>query len=713
MDEVKEILENDEIEKLLIESCRNKEPQGVNKVKIVKKGQKKKEEEKKENKKENKKEDKKEDKKEVPKKKPKPKAKKEESSSSSSSSSGSESDSSEGGSSSGSGSSSSGSDSDSDSSSDSNSSNKNKKNIGNKNKKITIDQQTLEDFKNKQDNHLIMIFENEIKDQVSNEEEIQILNSLNEAIEFQSPGPFPEEDQSPIPFQVGDEINDEKFYTYVKECIKKIKNDWNEYSKQYLKNIIAKFRKTQNIFTYRRYLKEPFKSILTDFLLYIMTKNNLKEEDILKLAEPIIDKSWPVSVIVKDKDTKEEKKENKDNSDDNNNSDQMVGKKRKRKGTYQDYSSSSSDDNDDEKEKDKKKEDSKDDNKENINKENKDDNDKDNNLGKDKKYELNEGKKDKEGKEENKESDKMEEEEEEISEKGVKHVYVEQNLKEGEIKLDKEYTSIIDIFNFSAQRQCIELGSDAPITKYNLNDYLPQKTIVSCFVTVLSDTTGKEVDPKQIKEELLSFIKNSERKIYFIDMDESRYSFTLYNGSLVVNKKFFDLMNGKKDKIQFGVCYFLLSIFHEMGFLLAVKLIHKLNLRKYYKNRRDIIETVGEHLEESLLGRKKRMREIGGRKIYYTTFGLLPLKNVKYIANYKIYIIEFNRCRRQFVKMHNENPITMQHKNFVDYIKYEKNDLNYNKINLKDSLYINHIVEIMFNKYNINFFPYQFIYIII
>jgi len=315
MDEVKEILENDEIEKLLIESCRNKEPAGVNKVKIVpaKKGQKNKKEE-----------DKKEDKKEIAKKRarPKPKSKKEEEeSSSSSSSSGSDSDSSDGGSSSGSGSSSSSSDSESGSSSDSDSSNKNKKKVTNK--KITIDQQTLEDFKNQQDNHLIMIFENEIKDQVSNEEEIEILKLLNEAIEFQSPGPFPEEEQSPIPFQVGDEINDEKFYSYVKECIKKIKTDWNEYSKQYLKNIIAKFRKTQNIFTYRRYLKEPFKSILTDFLLYIMTKNNLKEEDILKLAEPIIDKSWPVSVIVKDKDAKEDKKEN---SEDNN-----EGKKKEKK----------------------------------------------------------------------------------------------------------------------------------------------------------------------------------------------------------------------------------------------------------------------------------------------------------------------------------------------------------------------------------------------
>ena len=213
--------------------------------------------------------------------------------------------------------------------------------------------------------------------------------------------------------------------------------------------------------------------------------------------------------------------------------------------------------------------------------------------------------------------------------------------------------------------------------------------MVSCYTTLIEDITGKKVDSHQIKEELSSFCKNSKRKIYFLDMDENIYSFTLYNGSLIINKKFLDLMKSKKDKIRFGMCYFLLSIFHEIGFLLAVKLINKLNIRKYYKNRKDIIETVGINLEENLLGRKKRVREIGGRKIYYTTFGLLPLKNVKYIANYKNYIIEYNRFRRQFVKMHNENPITIKHKMYVDYIKYEKNDLNYNKINLKDTLYNN------------------------
>ena len=109
----------------------------------------------------------------------------------------------------------------------------------------------------------------------------------------------PEEDEKP--YQPGEELNDEKFYSSIKDCIENIKKNWNNESKKNLKNIIAKFQKTENVFTYRRYLKEPFKSILTNFLLYIMNKKNLKEEDILKLAEPIIDKSWNMDMVKDDK----------------------------------------------------------------------------------------------------------------------------------------------------------------------------------------------------------------------------------------------------------------------------------------------------------------------------------------------------------------------------------------------------------------------------
>jgi len=533
-----------------------------------------------------------------------------------------------------------------------------------------------------------------------------------------------------VPFQLGDEVDDEKFYVYVKECIRIIKSDWNEYSKLYLKKIINSFRKTKNIFTYRRYLKEPFKTILTDFILYILTKKNKKpDEELLKIGEAIVDKSWPVSLIVKDKNVIEEEQPKPV---------VMLGKKVRRKGTYEEYSSSQNESQENSQNINNNNENKKGNN-ENIQnnqlsleednncnngefeintngiKDNTDE-DNDENYGIGKKYGIEEIKnkieqKDKEKeknneiKNDNKEKEEQtnekdknnEEEEEEEGEDGEnkenkeenKNDEINTNANEEEIKLDKGYTAIIDIFNYSAQRQCVELKENAPITKRSLLEYLPKKTIVSCFSTLLLDITGKSLEFHSISTEMSSFCKNIKRKIYFIDMDEYYYSFTLYNGSLIINKKFFDLMNDKKDKIQFGMCFFLLSVFHEMAFLLAVKLIKNLNFSIYYKNRKDIIETLGEHFEEILLGRKKRQREIKGKKIFYTTFGLLPLKNVKYITNYKNYIVEYNRFRRSFVKLHNDTPITTGDKIDINFIKYEKNDLNYTKINLKEGVYNN------------------------
>ena len=534
-----------------------------------------------------------------------------------------------------------------------------------------------------------------------------------------------------VPFQLGDEVDDEKFYVYVKECIRIIKSEWNEYSKLYLKKIINTFRKTKNIFTYRRYLKEPFKSILTDFILYILTKKNKKpDEEILKIGEAIVDKSWPVSLIVKDKNVVEEEQPPKPVV--------MLGKKVRRKGTYEEYSSSQNESQENSINNNNENKDGnngneniqnnqlslEEDNNNNCNngeieintngvKDNTDE-DNDENYGVGKKYGIEEIKNKIEQKEkeeqknnenknekkenENKVNENKEEEEEEEGDDGENkenneikdnEINTNANANEEEIKLDKTYTAIIDIFNYSAQRQCVELKENAPITKRSLLEYLPKKTIVSCFSTLLLDITGKSLEFHSISTEMSSFCKNIKRKIYFIDMDESYYSFTLYNGSLIINKKFFDLMNDKKDKIQFGMCFFLLSVFHEMAFLLAIKLIKNLNFSIYYKNRKDIIETLGEHFEEILLGRKKRQREIKGKKIFYTTFGLLPLKNVKYITNYKNYIVEYNRFRRSFVKLHNDTPITTGDKIDINFIKYEKNDLNYTKINLKEGVYNN------------------------
>jgi len=337
-----------------------------------------------------------------------------------------------------------------------------------------------------------------------------------------------------IPFQLGDEIDDEKFYLYVKECIKNIKSEWSLYSKLYLKKIIKSFRKTENIFTFRRYLKEPFKEILTDFILYILTKDNKKPED-----EGEITLNNNIELPKKETTT-------------------LLGKKTER----QNFEKNENENSKENKNKDKG-------NNENINKENKEN--------------MNENN-DKNNIKEN--SDKSEKDTNKIAEEENKDKDKEENKDksndiEDEIILNREYTSIIDLFNYSAQRKCVELKDNAPITKRILYEYIPKKTMISCLSAVLFDLGGKSLAETSVSSELSLFCKDSKKKIFFIDMDESFYSYTLYNGCLIINKKFFDLMNSHREKVQFGMCLSLLSIFHEMAFLLSIKMINNLNLYTY------------------------------------------------------------------------------------------------------------------------------------
>ena len=462
-----------------------------------------------------------------------------------------------------------------------------------------------------------------------------------------------------IPFDLDEEIDDEKFYTYVKECIKNIKSEWRIYGKLYLKKLITSFKKTENIFTFRRYLKEPFKNILTDFILYILTKETKPNK---QKSETSLNK----------------------NIDDNDKL--FLGKK-----TYRE------------------------DKKENNNIENKKEDENKNimNLDEEKietikvndKNKANKNSKNKVGKK----NEVSNENKNKVDEKEILMEYSE------DIILEQEHKSILDLFNYSAQRKCVELKDNSPITKKLLYEYLPKKTIISCLTSLLFSLSGNSIKESFVSEELSSFCKNSKKKIYFLDMDKSFYSYTLYNGNIIINKQFFDLMNAQKEKIQIGSCNFLLSIFHEMAFLLAIKLINNLNIFNYYKYRKDIIEQTGEKLEELLLGRKRKIVNIKGKEIIYTNFSQLPMKNVRYINNFKVYNNDYNLYRKNFELMYNDFHMNSGDKPDNYYFKYKKNDLNYERIDLKNSILkniknfdlygkINKIILFIFLSYIINQF---------
>ena len=395
-----------------------------------------------------------------------------------------------------------------------------------------------------------------------------------------------------------------------------------------MKKIITSFKKTENIFTFRRYLKEPFKNILNDFILYILTKESKPNK---------------------------QKNETSINKDNKNNDKLFLGKK-----TYRE------------------------DKKENNNIENKKE----------------------EGNKKNEESNISKNK---FDEKKIIIDYSE------DIVIEQEHKSIIDLFNYSAQRKCVELKDNSPITKKLLYEYLPKKTIISCLTSLLFSLSGNSIKESFVSNELSSFCKNSKKKIYFLDMDNSFYSYTLYNGNIIINKQFFDLMNSQKEKIQIGSCNFLLSIFHEMAFLLTIKLINNLNIFNYYKYRKDIIEQTGEKLEELLLGRKSKSVNIKGKEIVYTNYTQLPMKNVRYINNFKVYNNDYNRYRKNFELMYNDFHMNSGDKPDNNYFKYKKNDLNYERIDLKNGILkniknfdlyekINKIILIIFLYYVTNIF---------
>ena len=388
-------------------------------------------------------------------------------------------------------------------------------------------------------------------------------------------------------FTMGEKIPEEKLFSFIKETIIRIREEFTPYGKAYLKKVINCYSKSvSNIFTLRRQSKEPFKTIIDDFILFMLTKENKKIDPNYK--PPQIQKpprNWPVSVIETDRKIE----------------------------TYPPYTKMEAD-----------------------------------------KY---------------KNYEKLTDEEIE------------------KIKIDKIYLFFIDIIkNYKSIQTCIELNEETPLLKSDLLNYFTKKAILSCLGKLLFDLAGKMLNENTLLSKVTNIINNN--KIYFIDMNESIYSFTLYDGTILINKSFYELLaDPGKDKPQFGRCLIILTIIHEITFMLTTMTIKKLNPATYFKYRKQILEDSGEYLEDTLLGKKKKTRNFKGKKIVYSNLGLLPLKNVKFINNTKNYSMDYIRFRRAFVKIHSDNPITSGDKLNIDYIKFQKIDLNYSNTEYKKDLF--------------------------
>lgn len=395
--------------------------------------------------------------------------------------------------------------------------------------------------------------------------------------------------------QLCDNIPEEKFLAYCKESINDIKN-WSNYAKIYLKKIFSKIN-TQNIFYYRTKLKEPYKSIFTDFILTVLSKEyklkDDKEDEIpynLNLCPEEQFKKTTITEI------------------------EFLNKKKKRE--------------------------------------------------KEEEY-------DKKVKEKRKEKKRLDKE------------YNNQisilNKNNDELELDRDDILYIELINLIIESkgsiELIELTTKSPITKREIIEYTNKKCILSCLSKLFLDVTSKNFAEKSIASEITSFLSNPRNKIYFIDMNQEFYSYTLYNGTILLNKNIYTLLKSeKREKNICGKGLLLLSMFHEISYMISCRVIGRINYSSFFKCRRDSNEEVGEYFEELLFGRKKRHRYSKGNKIAFTTINLIPTKNVRYIINLKNYELNYIRFKNAFFKLYKLN--SAEGKENIDYIKFNKNNIN-------------------------------------
>ena len=402
--------------------------------------------------------------------------------------------------------------------------------------------------------------------------------------------------------QLGDRVPENSFINYSKECIKIIKK-WAPFSKNYLKEILERIN-TKNIFSYRLTLKEPFKTLITDYILSIISKEN-KLKDETEDEIPCNLTLCPEDQFKKTTATVQE----------------FLNRKKKREK-----------------------------------KEEEDENEKEN-----------EDKSKKKGKNKNKKEKKIEENEDDNN--------------EDKFYLDRDDICFIELINSiianKGSLDLIDFTSKSPITRKEMINYMNKKCLLSCYSKLFLDVTSKNFAENSLAKEISSFLGNPRNRIYFIEMNEQLYSFTLYDGTMFLNKTMYDLMKSdKKDRNLFGRSQILLTMFHEMTYMLSTRVMGRIKYLSFFKCRKDSIEEVGEYLEELLLGRKKRYRYSKGCKIAFTTVNLLPIKNVRYINNLKNYDLNYIRFKNAFVKLHKSNPVGGKDKEYIEYMKYYKLNIN-------------------------------------
>lgn len=180
------------------------------------------------------------------------------------------------------------------------------------------------------------------------------------------------------------------------------------------------------------------------------------------------------------------------------------------------------------------------------------------------------------------------------------------------------------------------------LSMQNFESLLYSNTILNCYKEVIYDLYGKFIETSDIEKMIRDFRKN--HSIFFIEMEDNLLGLTLYNGTILLNKDFYNNKNNfPKTLIGF------LTLFHEYSHIIS-KLIR--GDKNYFYDTGHFLESnnslvnideSGDYFENKLIFDVLRNKEITNLESKY----LLDAKNYVYENSQ-----EFNQS---FEKFRNDN----------------------------------------------------------
>ena len=202
-------------------------------------------------------------------------------------------------------------------------------------------------------------------------------------------------------------------------------------------------------------------------------------------------------------------------------------------------------------------------------------------------------------------------------------------------------------------------GQKCKLYKATLKQFLRSEAIISAIEETLKhfeDDKISNAGRNILNNKCDEFIENT--KFYSIDLNNSIYAFTIYNGNIFINKKYIDISNDDNDKKQLSaLAIILFSIIHEFIHYLGRTLSNDETSRNYFlktKNRIKKSEKIeinesGNFLERLLIGN------------YYGFYSL----DAEFLLDIRNYNVAYNIFCNNFLENNKKNFLGLDDETFL------------------------------------------------